>query len=110
MIGNCDMWNLDYVFLDKNRNSSDTIPADVAFTLPVRSILKTQESMPWRQFRTVFLSEMGPWISIHYRNNDNIVRNVTRNFEIKDVYQNSIVRQTFCILLAVVIPIQHCSG
>ena len=90
MIGNCDMWNLDYVFLDKNRNSSDTIPADVAFTLPVRSILKTQESMPWRQFRTVFLSEMGPWISIHYRNNDNIVRNVTRNFEIKDVYQNSI--------------------
>ena len=90
MIGNCDMWNLDYVLLNKNRSSADTVPADVAFTLPVRSILKTQESMPWRQFRTVFLSEMGPWISIHYKNNDKIVRNVTRNFEIKDVYKNTI--------------------
>jgi hypothetical protein len=91
MIGNCDIWNLDYVLLDKNRNSADTLPADVAFTLPVRSILKTQEAMPWTQFKKVFLSEMGPWILIHYRNNDKITRNVTRNFNITDVYQNSVV-------------------
>ena len=91
MIGNSDMWNIDYVLLNKNRNSSDTIPADVAFTLPVRSILKTQESMPWQQFRKVFLSEMGPWILTHYRNNDKIVRNVTRNYEVTDVYKNNVV-------------------
>jgi hypothetical protein len=90
MIGNCDIWNIDYVLLDKNRNNSDTIPADVAFTFPVRSSLKTQEAMPWRQFRKVFLSEMGPWIQIHYQNNDKIVRNVTRNFEITDVYKKTI--------------------
>jgi hypothetical protein len=91
MIGNCDQWNIDYVLLDKNRNSADTIPADVAFTLPLRSILKTQEAMPWSQFRQVFLSEMGPFIKIHYQNNDKIVRNVTRNFDIRDMYKNTIV-------------------
>jgi hypothetical protein len=91
MIGNCDMWNLDYILLNKNRNKADTIPADVAYTLPVRSLLKTQEAMPWNQFRKVFLSEMGSGIIIHYRNNDNIVRNVTRNFFIKDIYKNLFV-------------------
>jgi hypothetical protein len=91
MTGNGDIWNIDYIFLDKNRNSSDTIPPDVAFTLPVRSVLKTQEAMPWRQFRKVFLSEMGPFIRTHYRNNDKIIRNITRNYEIADVYKNNIV-------------------
>ena len=91
MAGNCDQWNIDYVRLKRNRNPGDTIATDVAFTLPVRSILKSNESMPWNQFRQVFLSEMGPWITVHYMNNDAVVRNVTRNFEILDVYQNSIV-------------------
>ena len=90
MAGNSDQWNVDYILLDKNRNSADTIPSDVAFTLPVRSLLKTHEAMPWKQFRQVYLSEMGPWIGIHYRNNDSIVRNVTRNFEIRDLYKNVI--------------------
>ena len=91
MAGNCDQWNIDYVLLDKNRNDADTIPADVAFTLPVRSVLKTYEQMPWKQFRQVFLSEMGPYITVNYRNNDKITRNVTRNFEIKDIYKNMVV-------------------
>jgi hypothetical protein len=88
MAGNCDIWNIDYVVLGKDRNSSDTLAPDVAFTKPVRSVLKTYESMPWNQFRQVFLSEMGPWITIHYMNNDKITRNVTRNFVISDVYKN----------------------
>jgi len=85
--GNCDQWNVDYIFLGKNRNDNDTSAADVAFTKPVRTILKTYESMPWTQFRQVFLSEMGPWITVNYLNNDKIVRNVTRNFRIYDVYK-----------------------
>jgi hypothetical protein len=92
MASNCDQWNIDYVFLDKNRNAADTIPTDVAFTIPVRSMLKTYEAMPWRQFTKVYLSEMGPWIGIHYQNNDKIVRNVTRNFEITDMYNRVVVR------------------
>jgi hypothetical protein len=88
MAGNCDQWNIDYVMLGKNRSDGDTTAADVAFTKPVRSILKTYESMPWAQFRQVFLSEMGPWITINYRNNDKIIRSATRSFKIFDVYNN----------------------
>jgi hypothetical protein len=88
MAGNCDIWNIDYLLLDSNRNQGDTVFSDVAFRLPVRSLLKNYEAMPWKQFRQVFLQEMGSSISVHYRNNDAIVRNVTRDFEIWDVYRN----------------------
>ncbi len=90
MAGNCDIWNVDYVLLNKNRNAADTVFADVALTLPVRSLLKSHEAMPLKQFLQVYLQEMGSSILVHYRNNDTITRNVTRNFEIWDVYKNSL--------------------
>ncbi|NSW94685.1 MAG: hypothetical protein HPY62_08270 [Bacteroidales bacterium] len=89
MYSNCDHWNIDYVRLDRNRNETDTVMRDVALRLPLRSLLKTHESMPWNQFREIYLQEMGSSIPITYRNNDNIVRNVTRFFEIKDLYKNT---------------------
>jgi hypothetical protein len=46
--------------------------------------------MPWKQFNQVYLQEMGSSIPVHYRNNDTITRNVTRDFEIWDVYKNSL--------------------
>ncbi len=88
--GNCDQWNLDYIYLNRNRNEADTALADVSFRTPIRSLLKTHEAMPWKQFRQVFLQEMGSSIPIHYRNNDIITRNVTRNFTIKDVYSGTL--------------------
>ncbi len=88
MMGNVDLWNLDYIRLDKSRNSADTVFHDVAFTTPVRSVLKNYESMPWKHFRQFFLSEMGPYVTVNYFNNDTIVRNVTRLFEIWDQYRN----------------------
>lgn len=90
LIGNCDHWNIDYVFLDRNRSENDTVFNDVAFTLPLRSLLKTHEAMPWKHFQQVSLQEMGSSVPIHYRNNDIIVRNVTRNFQIWDVYKNKL--------------------
>lgn len=89
MAGNCDIWNIDYLLLDINRNTADTIYRDVAFRLPLRSVLKNYEAMPWKQFRQVYLQEMGAYIPVQYRNNDIIVRNVTRDFEIWDVNRNS---------------------
>ena len=92
MVSNCDQWNVDYVLLDRNRKAGDTIFADVAFRLPLRSLLKTHEAMPWKQFLQTSLQEMGAYITVHYRNNDTIVRNVTRNFEIWDLYKNSLAK------------------
>lgn len=88
MVGNSDQWNIDYVYLDRNRNAADTAIADVAFSTPLRSVLKTHEAMPWKQFKQVYLQEMGAFIPIHYRNNDKITRNVTRDFEIRDLFTN----------------------
>jgi hypothetical protein len=92
MIGNCDQWNIDYILLDKYRDDADTIFQDVAYRYPHRSLLNTHESMPLKQFMQVALQEMGSSIPMHYRNNDIIVRNITRNFEIWDVYRNSLAK------------------
>ena len=89
MVGNCDIWNIDHVLLDKSRNAADTSFADVAMRLPVRSLLKSYEAMPWKQFRQTYLQQMGSFMPLHYRNNDKIIRNVTRNIEIWDIYKNS---------------------
>ncbi len=89
LIGNCDIWNVDYVLLNKNRNDGDTIFSDVAFTLPLRSLLKSHEAMPWKQFKQVELQEMASSFPLYYRNNDTITRNVTRNFKIWDLNENA---------------------
>jgi len=94
LVYNCDHWHLDYIKLDKNRSEGDTIPHDVAFVKPAGSLIKNHEAMPWDHFNFnyAFLSVMDDSIRISYKNNDNIVRNVTRNFEIRDIYENKIVR------------------
>lgn len=88
MAGNADHWHIDYVYLDGNRNGNDTLIADVAFTLPLRAPLTNYESMPWNQFREGYISEQGTAVTLNYRNNDNIVRNVTRSFIIRDLYDD----------------------
>ncbi len=89
-MGNCDQWNIDYVYLDKNRFSDDTVMHDVAIATPLKSVLKTYEAMPWKHFRETYLSEMGSFLPVTYRNNDTIVRNVTRRFEITDLYTGQV--------------------
>lgn len=90
--GNADQWNIDHVFLDKGRNHKDTVLHDVALTLPQRSLLKEYEAMPWRHFRQAYLSAMSPAAAINYRNNDTIVRNVTRQVSIRNMVTGVVVR------------------
>lgn len=91
--GNADLWNLDHILLDKGRSVHDTVIHDVALTLPVRSLVKEYEAMPWRHFRQAYLSAMSPTASINYRNNDTIVRNVTRQVTIRDMSNGTVVRE-----------------
>lgn len=90
--GNADLWNLDHILLDKGRSVHDTVIHDVAMTLPVRSLVKEYEAMPWRHFRQAYLSAMSPAAAINYRNNDTIVRNVTRHVTIRDMSNGTVVR------------------
>jgi hypothetical protein len=89
--GSADQWNIDHVILDRGRSYDDTVLHDVALTLPQRSLVKGYEAMPWRQFRQAYLSLMSPTAPIRFRNNDTIVRNVTRHVRIEDLYTGSVV-------------------
>ncbi len=90
--GNADQWNIDQVFLARGRTRNDTVLHDVALTLPQRSLLKEYEAMPWLHFRQAYLSAMSATAAINYRNNDTIVRNVTRHVTIKNMVTGAVVR------------------
>ena len=48
--GNCDQWNIDYVYLHFNRQISDSIFRDIAFVERAPSMLKHYYAMPANQF------------------------------------------------------------
>lgn len=91
-IGNSDHWHIDYVYLNRNRSGSDTLIKDVAFVRPLRSLLNNYESVPWDHFQLGKLTEMGAKLPMYYKNHDNIVRNVSRDFIIKNLLNGNIVR------------------
>lgn len=68
---NCDMWNIDYVRLDKNRHRNDTVVKDVAFTRPPNSVLKQYSSVPWKHYILNSANERGN-IDFYFANHDNI--------------------------------------
>jgi hypothetical protein len=90
-IGNADQWHIDYVHLDRGRHSADTVLRDVAFTQPLRSLLQNYEAMPWEQFKSWSLSEMGDALNVFIINNDSIERNVSRAVVINDIYEGGTV-------------------
>ena len=50
MVGNCDHWNLDYVYLNYGRSHNDKSVRDVAFVSKAPSFLKNYCAMPARQY------------------------------------------------------------
>ncbi len=43
-------WNIDYVYLNKGRNSQDTVLNDLAVMTPLPSLLSYFEAIPWAHF------------------------------------------------------------
>lgn len=84
-MGDVDHWNIDYVKLDINRSPIDTIMRDVAFARPLKSLLNSYQSMPWKHFQVAFQQEMRKDIDIYYRNNDTIGHKPDRYFVITDM-------------------------
>jgi len=48
--GNVDVWHLDYVRLNRNRNQNDTLITDVGFRLRPSSLIQPYQEMPWKQY------------------------------------------------------------
>ncbi len=50
---NCDYWNIDYIYLNRGRTFSDTIPDDVTLADQRVSFLKNYTMVPWEHFKEV---------------------------------------------------------
>ncbi len=48
--GNGDVWNIDFVYLDKNRNEADTSIDDIAIIYNLKSFINNYESIPWSHY------------------------------------------------------------
>ena len=64
--GNRDHWNVDYVYLNQNRNILDTLKQDIAFVYNAQSMLNEYMAMPWNQYQT---TDMKSTIKNYIRNN-----------------------------------------
>ncbi len=83
---NCDFWNIDYVYLNKDRNINDTVFHDIAFTSPLHSLLSNYEAVPWEHFKTTTSQTLNNNIDISFRNNDDVMRLIdSLNFSMKDL-------------------------
>ncbi len=82
---NVDHWNIDYVYMNNNRNISDTIFRDVCFVEPLSSILSGYESIPWLHFESAFFTQIKPFIKAVIANHDSITRNVSKRLTIRDI-------------------------
>lgn len=66
--GSFDIWNVDYVRLEENRNAADTAITDAAFTRQHPSLLKDYWQIPWFHLQGVpdpFKDEF----DLHYKKN-----------------------------------------
>ncbi len=68
---NADHWQIDYVYLNKDRSASDTNPRDIAFIYPMRSFLKNYSAMPWKHFLVNTEAQLSKTTKVVYKNNDN---------------------------------------
>jgi len=82
---NADFWNIDYIYINADRDSTDTIPSDLAFADRKETLLKNYYSMPWNQFLAAAAAETAPEISVAYNNLSPDLLNVTERLLIYDL-------------------------
>ncbi len=79
--GNLDHWNLDYVYLNKNRNKADTVFEDISFVYNSPSLIKTYTAIPWKHYS---VADMKTDYSTTIRNNYSVVKNGSFKYNIYD--------------------------
>jgi hypothetical protein len=86
---NADHWNLDYVYLNRNRRYNDTIMPDLSLTEPVGSLLLKYTAMPWEHFRILGISGVRTFFQIQMQNNSIDRRGYEPTLNIESVYDPS---------------------
>lgn len=85
-VGSVDHWHIDYIKLDKNLYTTDTIIDDAAFYYQSTPLLKNYSAMPYKHFLP---SEMAVSVDNYIKNNNRYVtKNVNYQFNIYDASGN----------------------
>ena len=83
--GNVDQWNIDMVYLNKNRSINDIYYNKLSFSERPPSFLKRYESMPYRQYRVAPTIAIKPELSMKITNLSGDTRNTRYRYDVKQV-------------------------
>lgn len=83
---NDDIWNIDYIKIDVNRNYADSIMNDVGFTLEPGCILSNYSSMPYRHFMANQPNEVSGSQLLELRNMYNVSQNVSVSHKATEIF------------------------
>ncbi len=78
--GNCDQWNIDYIYIDKQRKKNAKTFRDLTFVEKAPTFLKKYQSMPSYQFQT---SDLKDTIYIKLSNLDDTLHYSEYKYEIR---------------------------
>ncbi len=74
---NVDEWNIDYVYLNANRNKYDTVVKDISFVDPAPTILKNYTQIPARQFTN---SDLKDTLHLKITNLNRVLDNISYKY------------------------------
>jgi hypothetical protein len=83
---NDDIWNIDYIKIDVNRNNADSIMNDVGFTEEPSSILSNYSSMPYRHFVVNQANELSGTQLVQLRNMYNSSQSISVNHRATELF------------------------
>lgn len=90
MAGNNNIWNIDYVLLDKGRSKLNTSYFDIAFADGAPSILKNYTAMPWSHYIVNPQTHLKNNLELKITNLGSIVYNYVYRYFIQDEQGNNI--------------------
>ncbi len=73
-VSDCDFWFVDYIYLNKNRNSNNLIFRDIAFQYPIKFKIDNYLQIPYSHYKSA--SSLNHNYYINFRNNDPNIRSI----------------------------------
>ena len=83
--GNEDHWNIDMVYLDRNRRHDDTSYPKISFTGAAPTFLKRYQAMPYKHYRLNATSSITEEFAYYVSNLDNQPHNLKYEYTVEQV-------------------------
>ena len=75
LVGNCDFWFVDYIYINKYRSLGDTIRRDLAFQYPLKFKIDDYQNVPYKHYKeNVSKNVFNHNFVLNLQNNENATR------------------------------------